>query len=236
MKWDLVTAEKVVEAMIKIKKLEILERIHSKGIVAVVRAESAESGKKIADAVFEGGIPAIEVTMTVPGAIGIIETMAEYYKGTDIILGAGTVMDAETARLCILAGAQYVVSPCFKPEIIALCNRYSVPAMPGIGTVSELVNAMEAGADVVKAFPGEVLGPKFIKAVHGPVPHANIMPTGGVSPSNIEEWLEAGAFALGMGSALTKPGGKKGDYKAIAITAEQVVKRIADFRSAKCRC
>jgi 2-dehydro-3-deoxyphosphogluconate aldolase/(4S)-4-hydroxy-2-oxoglutarate aldolase len=140
-------------------------------------------------------------------------------------------MDAQTARICILAGAQYIVSPCFKPEIITMCHRYSVPVMPGVGTLTELVNAMEMGVDVVKAFPGNVLGPGFIKAVHGPVPNANIMPTGGVSPSNVEEWLKAGAFALGMGSALTKPKGKEGDYENIKKTAELVVKKIASFRS-----
>jgi len=217
--------------MSKIIKFSILERIHSKGIVAVIRANSAQSGKRIADAVYQGGIPAIEITMTVPGAVGIIESMADYYRDQDMILGAGTVMDAQTARICILAGAQYIVSPCFKPEIITMCHRYSVPVMPGIGTLTELVNAMEMGVDVVKAFPGNVLGPGFIKAVHGPVPNANIMPTGGVSPSNVEEWLKAGAFALGMGSALTKPKGKEGDYENIRKTAELVVEKIASFRS-----
>ncbi|MDI9393186.1 MAG: bifunctional 2-keto-4-hydroxyglutarate aldolase/2-keto-3-deoxy-6-phosphogluconate aldolase [Synergistota bacterium] len=214
----------------KTEKFEILGRIHSKGIVAVIRAESADSGRKIADAVFEGGIPAIELTMTVPGALSIIETMAEYYKGRDIILGAGTVMDPETARLCILGGAQYVVSPILNPEVVKMCNRYGIPAMPGIGTVTELVKAMELGVDVVKCFPGEVLGPAFIKAVHGPVPEAKIMPTGGVSLSNIQKWLEAGAFALGMGSALTKPDGRKDDYQAIARTAQKVIRQIVDFR------
>jgi 2-dehydro-3-deoxyphosphogluconate aldolase/(4S)-4-hydroxy-2-oxoglutarate aldolase len=217
--------------MSEIFKFRILQRIYSKGIVAVIRANSTETGKRIADAVYEGGIPAIEITMTVPGAVGIIESMAEYYRDQDMILGAGTVMDAQTARICILAGAQYIVSPCFKPEIITMCHRYSVPVMPGVGTLTELVNAMEMGVDVVKAFPGNVLGPGFIKAVHGPVPNANIMPTGGVSPSNVEEWLKAGAFALGMGSALTKPKGKEGDYENIKKTAELVVKKIASFRS-----
>ncbi len=217
--------------MVYIKKFEILEKIHARGIVAVIRAKDAETGKGIADAVFEGGIPAIEMTMTVPGAINIIETMAEYYKGSDIILGAGTVMDGETARMCILAGAEYIISPFFSPEVIRMCNRYSVPCMPGVGTVTELVHAMEMGVDVVKAFPGNVLGPGFIKAIHGPVPHANIMPTGGVSPSNVEEWLKAGAFALGMGGALTKPEGKEGDYEAVRKTSELVVSKIAAFRA-----
>lgn len=211
-------------------KSVVLEKIRSTGIVAVIRAENAETGKKIADAVFEGGISAIEVTMTVPGAIGIIEELAEYYKDEDMVLGAGTILDPETARLCILAGAQYIVSPCFKPRIITMCNRYSVPAMPGVGTVTELVNAMEMGADVVKAFPGEVLGPAFIKAAVGPLPNARIMPTGGVSPSNLEEWFKAGAFALGMGSALTKPDGKVGDYKAITKTARLVIEKITEYR------
>lgn len=221
--------------MAYIKKHDIMEKIHTKGIVAVIRAKDSDSGKQIADAVFEGGIPAIEMTMTVPGAIKIIENMAEYYKGKDIILGAGTVMDPETARMCILSGAEYIISPYLNPEVITMCNRYSVPCMPGVGSVRELVKALEMGVDVVKAFPGNVLGPGFIKAVHGPVPYANIMPTGGVSPSNVEEWLKAGAFALGMGGALTKPDGVEGDYEAIRKTAELVVSRIAAYRSGSSR-
>ena len=149
------------------------------------------------------------------------------------ILGAGTVLDPETARICILAGAQYIVSPHLNESVVTLCNRYSVPCMPGVGTLTELVRALELGVDVVKAFPGDVLGPDFVKAVRAPVPHANIMPTGGVSPDNLRSWFDAGVFAVGMGSSLTKPGGVAGDMDLVTATARNVVRSIADIRGRK---
>lgn len=213
-----------------IKKYEILQKIHEKGVVAIVRAKDAETGSKLADAIFEGGIPAVEVAMTVPKAIEIMREMAKAYGGKGLILGAGTVLDPETARQCILAGAEYIVAPNLNEDVVKLCNRYAVPCMPGVGSVTELLYALELGVDVVKIFPGEVLGPKFVKAVLGPVPYAKMMPTGGVSPDNLEEWFKAGAFAVGMGSAMTKPGGVEGDYDAVKRTAKEVVEKIAEIR------
>jgi 2-dehydro-3-deoxyphosphogluconate aldolase/(4S)-4-hydroxy-2-oxoglutarate aldolase len=212
------------------KKYEVLQAIEKAGVVAVIRARDSREGMALARAVQKGGIPAVEVTMTVPGAVGILESMASE-GGT--ILGAGTVLDPETARICILAGAQYVVSPHLNESVVTLCNRYSVPCMPGVGTLTELVRALELGVDVVKAFPGDVLGPDFVKAVRGPVPHAKIMPTGGVSPDNLQSWFNAGVFAVGMGSSLTKPGGVAGDMDLVTATARNVVDSIADIRGRK---
>lgn len=215
-----------------IRKHEILQKIEEKGIVAVIRAKNRDEGRQLSDAVFRGGIPAVEITMTVPGALEIMKDLSGIYEKEGIILGAGTVMDAETARLCILAGASYVVTPFLSAEVIRICNRYSVPCLPGTGTVAEIVTAMELGADVVKIFPGEVLGPSFIKATLGPLPYAKMMPTGGVSQDNLGDWIKAGAFAVGMGGALTNPATRSGDYLKVEEIARSVVENIERIRKA----
>jgi 2-dehydro-3-deoxyphosphogluconate aldolase/(4S)-4-hydroxy-2-oxoglutarate aldolase len=211
-------------------KEAVLKRITDCGLVAVVRADSSEQAQKIADACAAGGVAAIEITFTVPGAEQVIRDLASVYKNGDIILGAGTVMDSETARTAILAGAQYVVSPYLNVEMVKLCNRYQVPCMPGAMTIKEIVEAMEAGADIVKIFPGELFGPKIIKAVKGPIPYAKMMPTGGVDLNNVEEWIKAGAVAVGAGSSLIK-GAKSGDYAAITSTAIQFIEKIKAARA-----
>ncbi len=213
------------------EKEKVIQRITDVGIVAVVRAESAEQAKKIADACIEGGVPAIELTFTVPKADKVIAELSDAYSEDEIILGAGTVMDSETARIAILAGAQYIVSPYFDPETAKLCNRYRVPYMPGCMTIKEVVAAMEAGADIIKIFPGEVFGPKIIKAINGPVPQAKMMPTGGVSADNVAEWIKAGAVAVGAGGALTA-GAKTGDYAAITAQGKKFVENIKAARAA----
>lgn len=210
-------------------KEKIITKICDSGIVAVVRANDAEQAVKIADACIEGGVPAIELTFTVPGAHHVIEELAKRYTPDQIILGAGTVMDPETARIAILSGAQYIVSPYFNLETVKLCNRYRIACMPGAMTIKEVVEAMEAGADIVKLFPGEAGGPKMIKAIKGPVPYVKLMPTGGVDVDNVAEWIKAGAVAVGAGSALTA-GAKTGDYAAITAKGREFVKRIKEAR------
>jgi 2-dehydro-3-deoxyphosphogluconate aldolase/(4S)-4-hydroxy-2-oxoglutarate aldolase len=171
----------------------------------------------------------LEITFTVPGASGAIEHLAKTKSG-QILLGAGTVLDPETARIAILAGAQFVVSPALNPETARLCNRYQVPYMPGAGTIREVVEAMECGADIVKIFPGEVLGPAFVKAVRGPLPQASLMPTGGVSLENVADWIKAGAVAVGVGGNLTA-GAKTGDFASITQLARRFVEKIKEARS-----
>lgn len=212
-------------------KEEVLFHIRESGLVAVVRAESAEQAEKIADALVAGGTAAIEITFTVPGAVDVIKALAAQYQSGEMIIGAGTVLDAETARAAILAGAQYVVSPCLNVEMVKLCNRYRVACMPGAMTLKETVEALEAGADVVKIFPGELFGPAIIKAIKGPLPYAPLMPTGGVSLDNAAEWIRAGSVAVGVGSTLTA-GAKTGDYAAITNTAKQFIERIKEARTA----
>jgi 2-dehydro-3-deoxyphosphogluconate aldolase/(4S)-4-hydroxy-2-oxoglutarate aldolase len=210
-------------------KSMVLKRIEETGIVAVVRAENPEQALKIAEAVKKGGIQAIEITMTVPGAVEVIKELAKAYPNQEIIIGAGTVLDSETARACILAGAEYVVSPGTDFETIKLCNRYQKVVMPGCMTVTEVLKAMEAGADVIKVFPATLFGPKIIKAIKGPVPQAPLLPTGGVNLDNVAEWIKAGSLAVGVGGSLTA-GAKKGDYEAVTNTASEFVKRIAETR------
>lgn len=210
-------------------KEKIITKICDSGIVAVVRANDAEQAVRIADACIEGGVPAIELTFTVPGAHHVIEELSKRYTPDQIILGAGTVMDSETARIAILSGAQYIVSPYFSLDTVKLCNRYRVACMPGAMTIKEVVEAMEAGADIVKLFPGELGGPKMIKAIRGPIPYAKIMPTGGVDVNNVADWIKAGAVAVGAGSSLTA-GAKNGDYAAITATGREFVKRIREAR------
>lgn len=212
------------------KKEQVISEIQRVGIVAVVRAENAEKAIRIADACIEGGIPAIELTFTVPAAHHVIEELAKRYQNGEILLGAGTVMDPETARIAILSGAQYVVSPYFSEETVRLCNRYRIACMPGAMSIKEVVSAMEAGADIIKVFPGEAFGPKIIKAIKGPVPQAELMPTGGVDINNVGEWIRAGAVAVGAGSALTG-GAKTGDYASITKLGREFVEKIKEARA-----
>jgi 2-dehydro-3-deoxyphosphogluconate aldolase/(4S)-4-hydroxy-2-oxoglutarate aldolase len=211
-------------------KNEIISRITETGLVAVVRADNADQAERITDACIAGGVAAIEITYTVPGASEVIKTLSSKYKTGEIIIGAGTVLDAETAREAILSGAQYIVSPCLNVEEVQLCNRYRVFCMPGAMTIKETVECMENGAEVVKIFPGELFGPAIIKAIRGPIPYAKLMPTGGVSLENVGKWIKAGAVAVGVGSNLTG-GAKTGDYNKITEIAKQYISAIQQARA-----
>jgi len=211
------------------EKEEVLYKIKNSGIVAVVRADSSEKAKRIVDACIDGGVAAVEITFTVPFAHKVIEELSLSYTNGEIILGAGTVLDPETARIAILSGAQYVVSPYLNADVMRLCNRYRVVCMPGIASLKEATEALEQGADILKLFPGEIFGPKMIKAIAGPLPQARIMPTGGVDINNVCEWIKAGAVAVGAGGSLTA-GAKKGDYASITEMARQFVEKIKSAR------
>lgn len=213
-----------------IPKISILQKIMDAGVVAVVRAESSEQAIKIADACIKGGVVAIEITFTVPGAAAVIKDLVATYKNGEIIVGAGTVLDSETARVAILAGAQYVVSPSFNLETVKLCNRYQVPIMAGCMTIKETVEAMEAGTDIIKLFPGESLGASFVKALKGPLPQAPVMPTGGVSIDNVQDWIKAGCVAVGVGGNLTA-GAKTGDYESITVLGRQFIEKVRQARA-----
>jgi len=210
----------------------MIQKLADEGIVAVIRAESREQGIKLVEAVKQGGIKMLEVTMTVPGAVDIIRELTEHYKNEDVEIGAGTVLDPETARLCILAGAKYIVSPSLNLDTVKLCNRYRIPVMPGIMTIREAIEALEAGAEVLKVFPGSAFGPDIIKAYKGPLPQGNFMPTGGVNLGNAKDWIKAGAIAIGTGGDLTK-GAKTGDYELVTQTAKQFVDAVREAKSKK---
>jgi 2-dehydro-3-deoxyphosphogluconate aldolase/(4S)-4-hydroxy-2-oxoglutarate aldolase len=210
-------------------KLKVLSRIMESGLVAVVRADSSEQASRIAEACAAGGVAAVEITFTVPGTAGVISDLAKQYQKDEILIGAGTVLDPETARIAILSGAHFVVSPALNPESARLCNRYQIPYMPGAATPREVIEAMECGADIVKVFPGDTLGPSFVKAIRGPLPQVSLMPTGGVDIGNVADWIKAGCVAVGVGGNLTA-GAKTGDFKAITTLAKQFIEKIRSAR------
>jgi 2-dehydro-3-deoxyphosphogluconate aldolase/(4S)-4-hydroxy-2-oxoglutarate aldolase len=212
------------------QKWEALSRITRAALVAVVRAESAAVAEKIATACREGGVGAIEITFTVPGAPEVIAALAKRFSNDGLLIGAGTVLDEATARIAILAGAQFVVGPSIDARTAQLCRRYQVPYMPGAGSATEIVRALEEGADIVKVFPGEILGPAFVRAILGPLPQAPLMPTGGVTLDNAADWIRAGCVALGVGSNLTA-GAKTGDFDSITQMARQFLAKIHEARS-----
>ena len=212
-----------------IPKLKLLEKLLDSGVVAVVRADNAEQAKKIADACIKGGVAAIEITFTVPGAADVIKELSATYKSGELILGAGTVLDPETARAVILAGANYVVSPGLNVETIKLCNRYRVAMLPGVLTPTEAITALEYGCDVIKVFPGNLVGPAAISSFKGPLPQGDFMPSGGVDVDNVDKWIKAGAYAVGTGSSLTK-GANTGDFAAVIAKAKEFVEAVAAAR------
>ncbi|MFQ5709349.1 MAG: bifunctional 4-hydroxy-2-oxoglutarate aldolase/2-dehydro-3-deoxy-phosphogluconate aldolase [bacterium] len=209
---------------------QILQTIISNGAIAVIRMSDSDKLRKVAEAVYAGGISAIEITMTTPNALKVIEETA-HAMGDSIQLGVGSVLDAETARLAIDAGAQFVVSPVSKPEIIQMAHRYDLPAMPGAFTPTEILLAHEQGADIVKVFPADVVGMAFFRAIKAPMPHLQLMPTGGVTLTNAGDWLKAGACAVGVGSALLdKKAIAEGNYSVLTENAKRLCQSIAAGR------
>lgn len=215
------------------KKEKVLARLKEDCLVAVIRAHDLEQGEKVIQAVVDGGINFIEICMTVDvgSPIDLIAAMVKKYQDNDkIVIGAGTVLDPETARMAIMAGANYVVSPGLNVETIKMCNRYRVPMLPGVLTPSEAITAMEYGCDVIKVFPGNLVGPAAISSFKGPLPQGEFMPSGGVDVDNVDKWIKAGAYAVGTGSSLTK-GAKTGDYAAVTAKAQEFVAAVAAARA-----
>jgi 2-dehydro-3-deoxyphosphogluconate aldolase / (4S)-4-hydroxy-2-oxoglutarate aldolase len=207
-------------------RTQVTEAIQANGVVAVIRMKEPEKLRAVVDALAEGGVRALEVTMTVPRAIEMIGQLAPTLP-PGFLLGAGTVLDAETARLAILAGAQFVVGPVFRPEVVTMCHRYDVAVMPGCFTPTEILAAWEAGADIVKVFPATALGPGFFKDVRGPLPQVKLMPTGGVTLDNAGDWIKAGAVAVGVGTALLDAKAiASGSYDVITANARRIVANV----------
>jgi 2-dehydro-3-deoxyphosphogluconate aldolase/(4S)-4-hydroxy-2-oxoglutarate aldolase len=204
--------------------------IEDAGVVAVIRMKDPQRLRAVVDALIDGGLRAIEVTMTVPGAIDLIHGLAKTLPG-DFLLGAGTVLDDETASRVIDAGARFVVSPVLRPHVIAVCHRHDIAALPGCFTPTEILTAWEAGADIVKVFPATALGPAFFTDIKGPLPHIKLMPTGGVTLTNAGDWIRAGAVAVGVGTALLDGAAiAAGNYDVLRINAARI---IGDVRTAR---
>jgi 2-dehydro-3-deoxyphosphogluconate aldolase/(4S)-4-hydroxy-2-oxoglutarate aldolase len=213
-------------------KAEVIKQIRDTGVIPVVRATSADEAMRAIDAIREGGIAVLEITMTVPGAVGVIEQVSARY-GTEALVGAGTVLDPETANTCIAAGARFVVSPALNLETISYCKRHDVVVMPGALTPTEVVQAWNAGADFVKVFPaGAVGGPSYLKALKAPLPHIELVPTGGVSLKTAADFIKAGAAALGVGADLVDIKAiREGQASLITERARQFVQIVREARS-----
>ncbi len=203
-------------------KYYTLQTMLDQKLAVVVRGNSVDSALKTAHACIEGGIHTIEVTFTVPGAEQVIRTLVEENRA---LIGAGAILDVQTARIAILAGAMFIVSPAFDTETASLCNLYKVPYLPGCMTINDVTNVLRAGTDIVKLFPGQMYDPSFIKAIKGPIPQVDVMPTGGVTLHNMNEWLQAGASMVGVGGEITRPA-SQGNYEEVRENAAAFVAQL----------
>lgn len=211
------------------KRVEILTKLENAGVIPVVRGNSKEQGLKSCKALLAGGMKGLEITFTLPKADEVIAEMVAGNQDSEVVIGAGTVLDAVTARLAIMAGAEFIVSPTFDQDTAEICNLYQTPYLPGCMTITEIKNAMKAGVDIVKLFPGSAYGSSIIGAFKAPLPHVNIMPTGGVSLENMAEWFKAGVVTVGVGGNLMKPA-DSGDYEGVTKAAQAYM---AEFKRIK---
>ena len=212
------------------RRLDTVNILESCGVVAVIRLHDSSKLRTVVQALAAGGVKALEVTMTVPRAIELIGEIAPTLP-PDFVIGAGTVVDPDTAHAAILAGARFIVGPVLRPAVIDLCHRYDTAVMPGCFSPTEILTAWEAGADVVKVFPATALGPSYFKDLRGPLPHLKLMPTGGVSLENAGDWIRAGAVAIGVGTALVDVKlVAAGDFAAITERARRFVDAVRAAR------
>jgi 2-dehydro-3-deoxyphosphogluconate aldolase/(4S)-4-hydroxy-2-oxoglutarate aldolase len=212
------------------KRQGVTAAIEEAGIVAIIRMKDPDRLRAVVDAIAEGGVRALEVTMTVPRAVELISELAPHMP-PGFLLGAGTVVDPATVLKVVDAGAQFVVSPVFRRAVLNTCHERGVPAMPGCFTPTEILDAWDAGADIVKVFPATALGPGFLKDIHGPLPHVKLMPTGGVTVENAGDWIRGGAVAVGVGTALLDANAiAAGDYTVLRHKAERIVANVKAAR------
>lgn len=212
------------------KKVKILTKLMQTGVVAVIRADSKEEAIQTSKACVDGGIQGLEITFTVQDAETAIRDLSyEFANNSDVVVGAGTVLDAITARIAILAGAEFIVSPTFDKETAELCNLYQVPYMPGCMTITEMKQALKAGVDIIKLFPGNTFGPDWIKSVKAPLPQVNIMPSGGVDLDNVDQWIKNGCVSVGVGGNLVKFA-KTGEFEKVREIAREFVEKVQQAR------
>lgn len=213
------------------KRANLLTKLQKTGIVSVVRANTSDKAVKIADAVIAGGITGIELTYTVPNADQVINELVERYQDTpEVIIGAGTVLDATSARLAIISGANFIVSPTFDTNVAKMCNLYQIPYIPGVFTPTEAQAALQAGSEVVKLFPGSLATPKTISEFKGPFPYINVMPSGGVNADNISDWFAAGAFVVGAGNSLVAPA-QQNNFAGVTANARAFMSKYHEIMS-----
>jgi len=210
------------------EKTRILQQMNDNYLVAVVLGNSSEDAILKSEKIIEGCILNIEITFTTPYAELAIKALTKKFN-KEVVIGAGTVLDAVTARIAIMNGARYVVSPHFDVQVAHICHLYQIPYLPGCSSVTEITNALQHGVEVVKLFPGNLLGAKFIRDVHGPLPQAKMMPSGGISLENMEQWYNNGAFAIGIGSALTR-NVKEGEEDIIVAQTREFVQKFQSIR------
>jgi 2-dehydro-3-deoxyphosphogluconate aldolase / (4S)-4-hydroxy-2-oxoglutarate aldolase len=211
----------------------ILNRIIDNGAVAVVRLRDPNKAMHVAEALYNGGVENLEITMTIPNALSIIKKVSEEMCDS-VLVGVGSILDKETAEKAIEAGAKYIVSPIYDEEIISVGHKFDLPVMPGAFTPTEIQKAYKAGADIVKVFPADVLGMKFFSGVKAPMPHLRLMPTGGVTLTNADQWFDAGACAVGIGNALVDQEAiTRNDFKVLTKNAKVLINNIQEYRSKK---
>ena len=211
-------------------KLRTLQTIEESGAVLIVRLENAELAERVAEAAIEGGFRALEITLSIPGAVDVIRRLAAKHGSAGVAIGAGTVLDEHSAYECIRAGARFLVSPQLNPAMIRTANRYQVPTISGAYTPTELVNSAEAGADILKLFPTEAGGIPYAKSVLAPLAHLPIMPAGGVTVANVGEWFAAGVAGVGVGSYVTKAWQPDGDFSRVTVAAKEFLSAVAEAR------
>jgi 2-dehydro-3-deoxyphosphogluconate aldolase/(4S)-4-hydroxy-2-oxoglutarate aldolase len=211
-------------------KLATLRTIHESGAVLIVRLSDTDAAERVAHAAIDGGFRALEITLSIPGAVDLIERLVKQYASQGIAVGAGTVLDGHAAYECIRAGASFLVSPQLNPEMIRVANRYQVPTISGAFTPTEILETAEAGADIVKLFPTENAGIAYAKAVLAPLAHVPVMPAGGVTTENVGEWFAAGVAGVGVGSAVTKAWQPDGDYTRVTGAAQAFLAAVQHAR------
>jgi 2-dehydro-3-deoxyphosphogluconate aldolase / (4S)-4-hydroxy-2-oxoglutarate aldolase len=204
-------------------KLQTLSTIHDSGAVLIVRVEDADTAERVAHAAVEGGFRALEITLSIPGAVGVIKRLAATYAADRVAVGAGTVLDGHAAYECISAGASFLVSPQLNREMIRVANRYQLVTISGAFTPTELLESAEAGADILKLFPTDGVSIPYVKAVLAPLAHLPVMPAGGVTPDNLNDWFGAGVAAVGVGSAVTKAWQPDGDFGRVVVAARELL-------------
>ena len=212
------------------QKLRNLNTIDQTGCILIVRLDDPHEAYEVAKAAVAGGIRALEITLSVPGAIEVIKRLAEDYRGQDVVVGAGTVLDGHAAYEAVSAGARLLVSPNVSPDMLRVANRYQAVSVSGAMTPTEILSSVEAGADVVKLFPADQLGPQYVRTVLAPLAQVPIAPTGGVTPENVRDWFDAGVAAVGVGSFITKAARGTPDYHLVTKAAETFLAAVGDAR------